>query len=961
MAKRIHELAKEWGLPTKELLARIEELGISGKRSQSSLADADLARVQAAVGRGTEASIKVGEERVVGERLVTERDADGEVTTRERVVEARVRTNVIRRRRKKVEVVERKEPATADAGGADDGALLDLPDLPPAAPSESIDDGLLPPEPEPPAAPPAPEPVTTEGPMLGDESGADDAALDPALLDLPEPEPAPEPEPEPLPPAPEATAEAEPVAEEAPAPAESEAPPAEAVAEAPSAPAADAAPAEPERPSRPVAPRIDPDAPSLDDGMRRVQVLGKIDLKKAEPPPRPSRPAPGPGPGPVGEAPAGDDGPRRRKGKKVIRKPGQFDPFGDRMGGGRMGRKPQKKRAAPGKEQRRTEITTPSARKRQVRITEGITVGDLAKAMGLKASEVIKKLMEMGVMATIHHFLDADHATLVASEFDYTVENVAFDAEKEIEGTEAEETKGDPQPRDPVVTVMGHVDHGKTSLLDYIRNARVADGEAGGITQHMGAYTADVDGRRIAFLDTPGHEAFTSMRARGAKVTDIVILVVAADDGVMPQTVEAINHSRAAEVPIIVAVNKIDRPDADLEKVKQGLADNGLVPEDWGGDTTFVGVSAKTGEGIDQLLEMVLLQADLMELKANPEVRARGSIVEAKLDRGRGPVATVLVQQGTLRAGDPFVVGLEHGRLRAMLDWQGKPVKEAGPSTPVSILGLSGVPAAGDAFAVVVDEATARQVADHRRDKQREAELQKPTKVSLDDLYKQLETANTKELRVVLKVDVQGSVDALQDAFNRLANEEVQVSTIHASVGGITETDVLLASASDAVIIGFNVRPEPKAAKLAEQEGVDLRLYTIIYDAINQVREALEGMLAPAVRERTVGRAEVRQVFGVSGAGVIAGSSVSDGKILRGALARLLRDHAVVHEGKIGSLRRFKDDVREVASGYECGIGLEGFNDLKPGDVIEVYELEEVARKLEPQSSRGGQPSAAMA
>lgn len=963
MAKRIHELAKEWGLPTKELLARIEELGITGKRSQSSLADADLVRVQAAVGRGTEASIRVGEERVVGERVVTERDADGEVTTRERVVEARVRTNVIRRRRKKVEVIERKEPAVAEDGAPDDGALLDLPDLPPAAPSEpSVDDGLIPPEPE--AAAPAASP---EAPLMGDDGASDDAAL----LDLPEPEPsAPAAEEPPVaaeakgtpePTESDATEPASEVAAEAPAGAVAEAP-AEAVEAAPDAAPAEApdVAAEADAPAKSVAPRIDPSAPSLDDGMRRVQVLGKIDLKKAEPPPRPSRPAPGGGPAPVGEAPADDSGPRRRKGKRVIRKPGQFDPFGERMGG-RMGRKPQKKRAAPGKEQRRTEITTPSARKRQVRIQEGITVGDLAKAMGLKASEVIKKLMEMGVMATMNHYLDVDHATLVASEFDYTVENVAFDAEKEIEGTEAEETKGEEVPRDPVVTVMGHVDHGKTSLLDYIREARVADGEAGGITQHMGAYTKEVDGRRIAFLDTPGHEAFTSMRARGAKVTDIVILVVAADDGVMPQTVEAINHSRAAEVPIIVAVNKIDRPDADFEKVKQGLSDNGLVPEDWGGDTTFVPVSAKTGEGIDQLLEMVLLQADLLELKANPEARARGSIVEAKLDRGRGPVATVLVQQGTLRTGDPFVVGLEHGRLRAMLDWQGKSVKVAGPSTPVSILGLSGVPAAGDAFAVVADEATARQVAEHRTEKQRQAELAKPQKVSLDDLYKQLESANVKELRVVLKVDVQGSVDALSDAFGRLANEEVQVSTIHSSVGGITETDVLLASASNAVIIGFNVRPEPKAAKLAEQEGVDIRLYTIIYDAINEVREALEGMLAPTVRERTVGRAEVRQIFGVSGAGVIAGSSVSDGKILRGALARLLRDHAVVHEGKIGSLRRFKDDVREVASGYECGIGLEGFNDLKPGDVIEVYELEEVARKLTPQSSRGNQPSASVA
>ncbi|MEW6271847.1 MAG: translation initiation factor IF-2, partial [Thermodesulfobacteriota bacterium] len=659
------------------------------------------------------------------------------------------------------------------------------------------------------------------------------------------------------------------------------------------------------------------------------------------------------GPAAPGAAPVptegGDDGARRKRGKRVVRKPGQFDPYSvaDR-GGMRGGRKPLKKRAAPGKEQKRTEITTPSARKRLVRFSEVITVGDLAKAMGLKAGEVIKKLMDMGVMTTVNHVLDVDHATLVAGEFDYTVENVAFDADKEIEGPEAEAGEGEALPRDPVVTVMGHVDHGKTSLLDAIRKTNVAEGEAGGITQHIGAYTVQAKDRRITFIDTPGHAAFTAMRARGAKVTDLVILVVAADDGVMPQTIEAIAHARAAEVPIIVAVNKIDRPDADPEHVKKQLADHGLVAEDWGGDTIFAPVSAKTGDGIDHLLEMVILQADVLELKARRDTRARGSIIEAKLDRGRGPVATVLVQEGTLRGGDPFVVGVQYGRIRAMLDSQGRKVDEAGPSTPVEILGLGGVPEAGDAFVVVADEATARQVAEHRRSKQRQSEMAKSSKVSLDDLYKQLEKTTSKELRVVLKVDVQGSVDALKEAFSRLSNDEVQVSVIHASVGGVTESDVLLASASNAVIIGFNVRPEPKAAALAEREGVDVRLYTIIYDAINQVREALEGLLEPTTRERTVGRAEVRQTFGVGGAGVIAGSSVTDGKIVRGALARLLRDHAVVHQGKIASLRRFKDDVREVAAGYECGIGLDNFNDVKPGDVIEVYELEQVARRIQP-------------
>jgi translation initiation factor IF-2 len=441
------------------------------------------------------------------------------------------------------------------------------------------------------------------------------------------------------------------------------------------------------------------------------------------------------------------------------------------------------------------------------------------------------------------------------------------------------------------------------------------------------------------------------MRARGAQVTDLVILVVAADDGVMPQTVEAINHARAAGVPIIVAINKIDRAEADPERVKKELADNGLVAEDWGGDTIMVPVSAKTREGLDQLLEMVVLQAEVLELKANPESRARGSIIEAKLDRGRGPVATVLVQEGTLHSGDPFVCGLQYGRIRAMLDEHGTKLETAGPSTPVEILGLSGVPDAGDAFAVVADEGTARQVAEHRRSKQRQSDMNKSTKVSLDEFYKQLEKTSVKELKVVLKVDVQGSVDALREAFNRLSSDDVRLTILHASVGGVTESDVLLASASNAIIIGFNVRPEPKAEKLAEREGVDVRLYTVIYDAINQVREALEGMLEPTTRERTVGRAEVRQVFGVTGAGVIAGSSVTDGKIVRGAQARLLRDQAVVHEGRIGSLRRFKDDVREVAAGYECGIGLESYNDIKPGDVIEVFELEQVARRITPASA----------
>jgi translation initiation factor IF-2 len=498
---------------------------------------------------------------------------------------------------------------------------------------------------------------------------------------------------------------------------------------------------------------------------------------------------------------------------------------------------------------------------------------------------------------------------------------------------------------------MGHVDHGKTSLLDAIRSANVTAQEAGGITQHIGAYHVVTDGRSVTFLDTPGHEAFTAMRARGAKITDIVVLVVAADDGVMPQTVEAINHARAAEVPIIVAINKIDRHDANQEKVRQKLSEYGLVSEDWGGDTIFVPVSARTKEGIPHLLEMLLLQTDVMDLKANPSKLARGTIVEAKLDRGRGPVATVLVQEGTLRVGDPFVCGVFYGRVRAMIDDQGRKIEEAQPSMPVEILGLQGVPQAGDSFIVLTDEAKARQVAEHRRSKQRESELIKTSKVSLEDLYEQIKTGNVKELRVVLKADVQGSVGALTEALGRLSSNEVQLRVIHGSVGGITESDVLLAAASNAIVIGFDVRPEIKAAQLAQNEGVDIRLYTIIYDVIADVKAAMEGLLEPTFKEQVHGMAEVRQVFPIRGVGTVAGCHVTDGKIQRSSLVRVLRDQVVVvREGKLASLKRFKDDVREVQAGYECGLAIEGYQDIKVGDVIEAYERVPVIRRMTPVS-----------
>jgi translation initiation factor IF-2 len=529
------------------------------------------------------------------------------------------------------------------------------------------------------------------------------------------------------------------------------------------------------------------------------------------------------------------------------------------------------------------------------------------------------------------------------------VENVAFDVDSALElEHQVEDQETALLPRSPVVTIMGHVDHGKTSLLDAIRSTNVTAQEHGGITQHIGAYHVQVDGRSVTFLDTPGHEAFTAMRARGAKVTDIVVLVVAADDGVMPQTVEAINHARAAEVPIIVAVNKIDRPDANMEKVKRGLSEYGLVAEDWGGDSVFAPVSAKTHEGVPHLLEMLLLQADILELKANPEKLARGTIVEAKLDRGRGPVATVLVQEGTLRVGDAFVCGVYHGKVRAMIDDRGRKVDTAPPSFPVEILGLQGVPQAGDSFVAVADESKARQVAEYRQSKQRETELVKSSKVSLEELYDQIKTGDVKELRVVLKADVQGSVEALTEALSRMSTDEVKLKVIHGSVGGITESDILLATASNAIVIGFNVRPESKGAALAAREGVDVRLYTIIYEAVADVRAAMEGMLEPTFREQTQARVEIRQTFNIAGVGTIAGCYVSEGKITRANQVRLLRDQVVVFEGKLASLKRFKDDVREVGAGYECGLSLEGFQDIKQGDVIEAYERIPVVRRINP-------------
>ena len=585
--------------------------------------------------------------------------------------------------------------------------------------------------------------------------------------------------------------------------------------------------------------------------------------------------------------------------------------------------------------------------KRKIRIEEAIRVADMAHQMGLKSNEIIKVLFNLGIMATINKALDIDTASVVAAEFGYEVEKVGFAEEQYLADHRTEDSPEQLKRRPPVVTIMGHVDHGKTSLLDAIRKTNVTSGEAGGITQHIGAYHVKTKRGEIVFLDTPGHEAFTAMRARGAQVTDLVVLVVAADDGVMEQTREAVNHSRAAGVPIMVAVNKMDKPTANPDRVLQELASLGLVPEDWGGDTVVCKVSAKTREGLDEMLEMLALQADILELTANPDKPARGHIVEAKLDKGRGPVATVLIQEGTLHQGDTFVCGVFSGRVRAMFNDQGRKVKEAGPSIPVEVQGFEGVPEAGEEFICLEDEKLARRIAESRAVKLRERELAKQSRVTLETfLSRKADDQEALVLNLVVKSDVQGSLEAIVDALNKQSTEKVRINIIHGGTGAITESDILLASASDAIIIGFNVRPTAKVTEMAEHESVDIRFYDIIYKLVDEIKSAMAGLLAPVSREVYLGQAEVREVFSVPKVGSIAGSHVVDGKLTRNASVRLLRDGVVVHNGKIASLRRFKDDVREVLKGYECGISLENFNDIKVGDVIEAFEMVEEAATL---------------
>ncbi len=578
----------------------------------------------------------------------------------------------------------------------------------------------------------------------------------------------------------------------------------------------------------------------------------------------------------------------------------------------------------------------------EITIPEHITVKDLASEMKITSSDVIKKLLSLGIMATINNEVDFDTAYLIAQEYgiNATLKNVVTDEDILIDETEDREE--DLKPRPPVIVVMGHVDHGKTSLLDAIRSTNVIEGESGGITQHIGAYQVKINDRDITFLDTPGHEAFTSMRARGAMITDIAILVVAANDGVMPQTVEAINHAKAAEIPIIVAVNKMDLPDANFEKVQQELMKYELVPEAWGGDTIYVPISAKKGEGIDNLLEMVLLEADVLELKANPTKQAKGTVIEARLDKTKGPVATMLVQRGKLDVGDTIIVGSSIGRIRTMVSDKGKKVKSAGPSTPVSITGLTTVPESGDTFYEVKDERTAKHLIEKRKYEKHQKEINKNTVVTLDDLFNKIESEHLKQLNLIVKADVQGSVEALKQSLEKVSNDEVRVKVIHSNVGGVTESDVTLAKVSGAIIIAFNVRPEVIAKTIADKEGVEIKQYSVIYDAINDVESAMKGMLDPVFKEVVIGTAEIRQTFKISNVGTIAGSYVLTGKLSRNAGIRVIRDNIVLHDGKLVSLKRFKDDVKEVDKGYECGLQIEGFNDLKEGDQLEVYVMEQV-------------------
>ncbi|MFU2208676.1 translation initiation factor IF-2 [Solidesulfovibrio sp. C21] len=941
---RLKDITKDLGIGNKELLQILRELGIQVKSQMGTLTDEEAAQVRARVQQGQ--------------------------TARTQIIDTEVQPGVIVRRRKAA-------PTPPPAPTANEKAPE--PVTPPPAPEA--------PEPE------AAEPVEQEVPQAASETpeapeapreAARPVIMETARVVRPAGAAAAE---EPQAETPTVEVEDEAATEGLQAAAAPETQEAQAAAEASEAPAegapASVAPKSPE-PEKAEAPAAGADAAGKDrrkprrpepSSAPKVRIISMPDPKKT--PPAPRRPAgdsprPGMRPGPGAPRPTGrpvpgmppqpgtdDASKKRKKDRRVV----EFTPQaneGDRrraggLGagkggkrkagdipdrtGGRMGGKFKRKKNRDDFLQTKVDAGAQpmKAAKRKIRMEETIRVSDLAKQMGAKAQDLIKVLLGLGALVTINQSLDVETATLAASEFGFEVEKFGFSEDDYLIASEADKPE-DLKPRPPVVTIMGHVDHGKTSLLDAIRASNVVSGEAGGITQHIGAYHVSTKRGDIVFLDTPGHEAFTAMRARGAQVTDIVVLVVAADDGVMDQTREAVNHSKAAGVPIVVAVNKIDKPDANPDRVKRELGELGLVPEDWGGDTIFASVSAKQKIGLDELLEMILLQAEVLQLKANPDKRARGHIVEARLDKGRGPVATVLIQEGTLHQGDAFVCGVFSGRVRALFDDQGRKIKGAGPAIPVEVQGFEGVPEAGDEFAGLEDDKVARRIAEGRATKQRERELGKASKVTLETFLASKPEAEAQTLNLVLKADVQGSLEAITDALHKLSTDKVKVEIIHTGAGAITESDILLASASDAIIIGFNVRPTIKVKEMAERESVDIRFYDIIYKLVGEIKDAMSGMLAPVIREQYLGQAEVRDTFSVPKIGTVAGCGVLDGKLTRNAGVRLVRDGVVVYTGKLASLRRFKDDVKEVTKGYECGVGLENFNDIKVGDVIEAFE-----------------------
>jgi translation initiation factor IF-2 len=953
MAKiRVYELARDLNMTNKDLLAKLREMDIEINSHMSSLDEEVTSRVKSALKGGPEPNLE----------------------------ETRITPGVIRRRRKVVrsaqraaaleEAVEAEEAAESEAVEAEPEPVVakttaKAPSPTPAeakpartvtrkkapkeTPAKIIAPAKTPAEETPLEAVAEADGEPMEAPAAETNAATESAEAVPTASDPTEAEQAAGPE------ADGAAAESEPVVkvvEES----EPEEEKAESMAEeAAPTPAPQEAPArKPKRGETPAKIIRLPKRPveSLKPGARPKPAPAR--------PARPSRPEvlpdiSTPPPGPMEDRAEGRKKGRKRGGpaeegeKRAFKKKGSFRRRevveGRDLYSGKRGRKGKKGKGKTFTSGEKTQITTAKAIKRRVKMDETIVLSELAKRMGIKANEMIVKLMGLGVMATVNQTIDFDTAVLVAGEFGYEVEKASFE-EEAILKVDVEDAAEQLMPRPPVVTIMGHVDHGKTSLLDVIRQTRVTDFEAGGITQHIGAYNVTTPKGQIVFLDTPGHEAFSAMRLRGAQVTDLVILVVAADDGIMPQTVEAINHSRAAEVPIIVAVNKMDKADADPDKVMRQLAELELVPEDWGGDTITVKVSAKQKTGIDDLLEMILLQSEMLELKANPDKKATGHVVEAKLDSGRGPVATILIKDGTLKVGDPVVCGVHFGKLRALLNDVGQQVESAGPAIPVEIVGLSGVPAAGDELVALEDEKDAKQVSEHRLQKQRNLELAKTSRLSLEKLYEQMQEGEVQDLNIIIKADVDGSIEALRDSLVKLSNEEVNINVMHAATGTISESDVFLAAGSNAIIIGFNVRPNSKVREIAQEENVDIRYHNVIYNVIKEVKDAIVGMMKSTFEERLLGRAEVRQVFHVPKVGSIAGSYVVEGKIERGRQLRLLRDGIVVYEGRNSSLRRYKDDVKEVLTGYECGIAIENFNDIKVGDFIECFYMEEIRPDL---------------